>query len=279
MEILTQANAILGQGQMSLAKYLFIVAHEDAPSLRTHDVMDFLAHVLERLDTTSDLHFQTNTTIDTLDYSGDGLNRGSKVVIAAAGAKRRDLSREIPAGLVLAPGFTNPRVCGRGVLAIETPSHNADPSALQRFCDSQKASGPLSGFPLIVLVDDSDFCARSESNFLWSTFTRSNPANDIDGIESFTQNKAWGCRGSIVIDARIKGFHAPPLLQDPILTQRVDRWIKGHPALKRWALVGLSEAVKIPWVSWVVFDHSPIVNSASGERFTSTTKGNEWRVS
>ncbi|MEO6575622.1 MAG: UbiD family decarboxylase, partial [Polyangiaceae bacterium] len=91
MEVLTQANAILGQGQMSLAKYLFIAAHEDNPSLDILDVGAFLQHVLERLDPTCDLHFQTNTTMDTLDYSGTGLNQGSKVVIAGVGEKKREL--------------------------------------------------------------------------------------------------------------------------------------------------------------------------------------------
>ncbi len=75
-EILTSANAILGQGQMSLAKYLLIVAGEDDPGLVVHDVPAFFRHLLERVDWTSDLHFQTRTTIDTLDYSGHGLNQG-----------------------------------------------------------------------------------------------------------------------------------------------------------------------------------------------------------
>ena len=96
-ELLTIANAILGQGQLSLAKYLFISAREDNPELDCHDIPAFFRHVLERVDWRRDLHFQTNTTIDTLDYSGTSLNRGSKVVVAAAGAKKRELPTEIPA--------------------------------------------------------------------------------------------------------------------------------------------------------------------------------------
>ena len=95
-EILTIANAILGQGQLSLAKYLLIVAREDDPALDIHDIPAFLRHLLERVDWTNDLHFQTRTTIDTLDYSGHGLNQGSKVVIAAAGPRRRELPAELP---------------------------------------------------------------------------------------------------------------------------------------------------------------------------------------
>ena len=104
-ELLTLANAILGQGQLSLAKYLFIAAREDAPALDIHDVSTFFRHVLERADWSRDLHFQTRTTVDTLDYSGSGLNEGSKVVIAAAGRKRRELPTEIPGDLNLPRGF------------------------------------------------------------------------------------------------------------------------------------------------------------------------------
>src|SRR5262249_46115918 len=80
-ELLTIANAVLGQGQLSLAKYLLIVAMEDDPGLDIHDIPAFFRHLLERVDWRNDLHFQTRTTIDTLDYSGHGLNAGSKVVI------------------------------------------------------------------------------------------------------------------------------------------------------------------------------------------------------
>jgi 4-hydroxy-3-polyprenylbenzoate decarboxylase len=97
-ELLTIANHILGTNQLSLAKYLLIAAHEDDPALDIDDVPGFFRHVLERIDLTRDLHFQTRTTIDTLDYSGTGLNEGSKVVIAAAGERRRELWSEPPAG-------------------------------------------------------------------------------------------------------------------------------------------------------------------------------------
>src|SRR4029434_8267256 len=104
-DLLTCANAILGQGQLSLAKYLLIVAKEDDPSLDIHDIAAFFRHLLERFDPARDLHFQTRTTIDTLDYSGTGLNEGSKLVIAAAGPVRRRLATEVPAGLHLPEGF------------------------------------------------------------------------------------------------------------------------------------------------------------------------------
>ncbi len=73
-----------------------------------------------------------------------------------------------------------------------------------------------------MLVDDAEFAARTLNNFVWVTFTRSNPAADIAGIGAFTWQKHWGCRGSLVIDARIKPHHAPPLVEDAEVARRVD---------------------------------------------------------
>jgi 4-hydroxy-3-polyprenylbenzoate decarboxylase len=225
-ELLTQANAILGQGQLSLAKYLLIVAGEDDAKLDIHDIPAFLQHLLERVDWSNDLHFQTRTTIDTLDYSGHGLNQGSKLVIAAAGARRRSLPTELSVMSSLPGGFSHPRLILPGILAVQGPSFAAgdaaaDP-AIARFCQSLLPGDPLAEFPLIVIVDDSAFTAESVRNFLWVTFTRSNPAADVHGVGAFTCQKHWGCTGPLVIDARIKPHHAPPLEEDPDVVRRVD---------------------------------------------------------
>jgi 4-hydroxy-3-polyprenylbenzoate decarboxylase len=225
-ELLTIANAILGQGQLSLAKYLWIVANEDDPGLDIHDIAAFFRHVLERVDWSNDLHFQTRTTIDTLDYSGSGLNQGSKVVIAVAGPPRRTLPTERPGGLRLPAGFQEPRLPLPGVLIIQGPPFRADATGedpqVRAFCQSITPEDPINNFPLIVLVDDSDFAACSMRNFLWVTFTRSNPAVDIDGVGAFVHQKHWGCAGPLVIDARLKPHHAPPLVEEPAIERRVD---------------------------------------------------------
>jgi 4-hydroxy-3-polyprenylbenzoate decarboxylase len=226
-ELLTQANAILGQGQLSLAKYLFIAAGDDDPGLDLHDIGRFLQHVLARIDPARDLHFQTRTTIDTLDYSGHGLNQGSKLVVAAVGPPRRPLPAGVPASLALPAGFGEPRLCLPGVLAVKAPRYTSAPDGtspeLARFCGSFRAGDPINAFPLVVLVDDSELVARNLENFLWVTFTRSNPAVDTGGIEATVVHKHWGCRGSLVIDARTKPHHAPPLIEDPAVSARVDR--------------------------------------------------------
>jgi 4-hydroxy-3-polyprenylbenzoate decarboxylase len=218
-ELLTTASAILGQGQLSLAKYLFIVAKEDNPDLDIHDVAAFFRHLLERVRWEADLHFHTRTTIDTLDYSaGMGLNAGSKLVVAAAGPKRRELATQVPRDVKLPEGFRDPRVVMPGLLAIKGTA-----AAINRLTELLEPQAPvLAGFPLIVVVDDADFVARSLDNFLWAVFTRSDPANDVHGVGEFIDRKHWGCRGPLVIDARLKPHMPPPLEPDPAIARRVD---------------------------------------------------------
>lgn len=233
-ELLTVANAILGQGQLSLAKYLFIAAQEDSPNLHTHDIAAFIGHVLERADWRSNLHFQTATTIDTLDYSGSGLNEGSKLVVAAAGPVRRKLATQIPTGLEYPAGFGPTTVCLPGVLAIQGPASKqgrgqCDP-LIEDFCRFYDQRDCFEGLPLIVVCDDSDFTAATLNNFLWVTFTRSNPATDVYGVKAESCGRHWGCNGPLVIDARIKPFHAPGLEDDPEIERRVDAMgAKGGP--------------------------------------------------
>jgi 4-hydroxy-3-polyprenylbenzoate decarboxylase len=224
-EILTIANHVLGKNQLSLAKYLVICAREDDPSLDIHDIPVFLRHVLERVDLERDLHFQTNTTIDTLDYSGTGLNAGSKVVIAAAGPRRRELWNELPDGVRLPRGYQNARLALPGVLAVEAPPFPGYDHVEEeiRALDREVRGEDLGGLPLLVLCDDAGFTSGSLNNLLWVTFTRSNPSHDIHGVGSFVRHKHWGCTGPLVIDARAKPHHAPPLEDDPQVERRVDQ--------------------------------------------------------
>jgi 4-hydroxy-3-polyprenylbenzoate decarboxylase len=222
-EILTQANRIIGSGQTSLAKFLIIAAEGDVPKLTTHDIPDFINHVLERIDWKRDLHFQTQTTIDTLDYSGSGWNAGSKVVMACCGPKLRTLTTELPVGFDLPKGFSNPTFVRPGILAIQGNKF-ADQSAYDdnKLLSKHLEKYDMDGIPLVVLCDDSTFLSAAYNNFLWATFTRANPSHDIHGVKSSIQHKHWGCEGSLIIDARIKPHHAPPLVEDPAVSKRVD---------------------------------------------------------
>jgi len=242
-ELLTQANAILGQGQLSLAKVLCIVDQKDDPTLDVHDIPAFFKHLLERFDPVNDLHFHTRTTIDTLDYSaGEGLNAGSKLVIAAVGPKRRELGTELPS-LNLPDGYSDARVVMPGVLAIragsvsdgsedrrsrfrlgsEVAANEEYHLDLLRLCEALASQlSAVGGFPLVTIVDDAAFAAANLNNWLWATFTRMNPATDLLGAKWFVERKHFGCHGPVVIDARLKPHMAPPLVEDPAVSRRVD---------------------------------------------------------
>lgn len=266
-EILTQASALLGQGQLSLAKFLWIadagVWNDRQLALDDlHAIRPFFEQMLRRADWKRDLHFQTETTIDTLDYSGDRMNAGSKLIVAAAGPPKFELATSLPSkGMSLPDGFENPCVVMPGVLAVRGPrlpkptfdydavKRNqvsgqeaekqgiADAMAgasdeLRRFCSQLPVDHPINQFRLVLIVDDPEFIAQANpasshghagiNNFLWAAFTRANPSADVWGIAPTIDRKHWGCRGALVIDARIKPHHAPILEEDPEVSAKVE---------------------------------------------------------
>ncbi len=225
-EILTIANHILGTGQLSLAKFLFITA-DDTNQLTTHHISEYLQYIFERIDLTRDIHFYTNTTIDTLDYSGTGLNSGSKVVFAAYGEKRRELCKEVPTALKELQGFENAQLVMPGVIALQTRKFESNAIAKEEMKTLNEQltidNGQLSGVAQMIICDDSSFIAATLNNYLWVTYTRSNPSHDIYGIDEFTIHKHWGCNGPMVVDARVKPHHAPPVEKVPAIEKQIDR--------------------------------------------------------
>jgi 4-hydroxy-3-polyprenylbenzoate decarboxylase len=225
-ELLTIANHILGTGQLSLAKFLFITA-DDTNQLHTHNIIAFMQYLLERIDLKRDVHFYTNTTIDTLDYSGTGLNTGSKVVFSAYGEKKRELCNEVPSVLHDINGFENPQIAMPGVITIQANKFTDYASAKTEMdiLDSQLKPNltSLTSTMFIVICDDAAFTADTLNNYLWVAYTRCNPSHDIYGIDSFTTNKHWGCNGPLIIDARIKPHHAPAVEKDPVTEKKIDK--------------------------------------------------------
>lgn len=225
-ELLTIANHVLGTGQLSLAKYLFITA-DDQNKVHTHDIQGFFQFMLKRIQLDRDVHFYTNTTIDTLDYSGTGINMGSKVVFAAYGDIIRELCTEVPLALQELKGVKNLKLVMPGVVAMQTNPYTADASTIAdiKMLDDQLKNklGELRTVPLIVWCDDAEFVSATLNNYLWVTYTRSNPATDIHGIDAFVQHKHWGCNGPLIIDARTKPHHAPALQLDAEVERKIER--------------------------------------------------------
>jgi len=224
-EILTIANHILGTGQLSLAKFLFITA-TDEQKLTTHNIREYLEYVFERINLERDVHFYTNTTIDTLDYSGTALNSGSKVVFAAYGQVLRSLATSIPESLLQLQGFDNAQLVMPGVVSLQAGSFKSYEQAVvqMKVLDEQLSDADLKEVIMIVLADDAGFAAENLRNFLWVTFTRCNPSHDIYGINAFVQHKHWGCKGPLLIDARIKPHHAPPVQTNAAVEKKIERF-------------------------------------------------------
>jgi 4-hydroxy-3-polyprenylbenzoate decarboxylase len=217
-ELLTIANHILGTGQLSLAKFLFITADENPKDtqkkkLSTHHIQAFLSYLLCRIDLTRDVHFYTNTSIDTLDYSGEGLNTGSKVVFAAYGEPIRSLLDSVPECLQI-QGTT--KLIMNGIIAYKMNAfvdYETTAQEMQLLSNQLREHLlVLKQTPLIIVCDDMDFVSATLNNFLWVSFTRTNPSHDIYGVDSFTKNKHWGCNGPLIMDARKKPHHAPELV-------------------------------------------------------------------
>ncbi len=238
-EILTQANRILGTGQLSLAKYLFIAADANI-ELNCLETAAFFRYVFERIDLSRDLHFYTKTTIDTLDYSGNSINEGSKLVVAAFGDKKRELIHEVPAVLYSCDFISDPVVLMHGVIGLKLQTftnYDAAKIEIQKLCAwLSQHKDVLSGLVQIVIYDDFKFSEPTENinDYVWITYTRSNPANDIYGVEEFFENKHWGCNGPMIIDARKKPHHAPELKVDPETEKSIERFFQKGAALETW---------------------------------------------
>jgi 4-hydroxy-3-polyprenylbenzoate decarboxylase len=157
--------------------------------------------------------------MDTLDYSGEGLNAGSKVVIAAYGDVKRNIATTVPTRLLdlnMDASLVMP-----GVIAVNASTYST--SALQNALIGQgEALLEQEGVVFIIRTEDPKWMASDLNNFLWAGFTRTNPSHDIEAIDAFTINKHWGAKGPLVFDATIKPHHAPPVLKDAAVEKRVD---------------------------------------------------------
>jgi 4-hydroxy-3-polyprenylbenzoate decarboxylase len=223
-EILTIANHILGTGQLSLAKFLFIAADENG-QLSTKNIKAYFEFILSRINLSRDIHFHTNTTQDTLDYSGTGLNSGSKVVFAACGKPLRQLCNSVPNYFSGKDQLKNPCLVMPGVVAICGPAFTHQLKAAEDIAAIESCLVDYSAddLPLIIVCDDSQFVSANENNFLWTCFTKSNPSHDIYGVGAFTEFKHWGCKGPLIMDARSKPHHAPAMTMPEEVEKSISR--------------------------------------------------------
>ena len=233
-EAMASAFRILGEGQLSLTKFLLVTD-------RAVDLKDFratLTHLLERTRPEADLYVFANLSMDTLDYTGPRVNEGSKGVWLGLGDAVRELPREFSPGLAGAavPGAAGPATAagspaaagagGRGevpqglrealvfspgCLVLGGPSYADEPGAAARFA----AHPAFAGWPLLVLSDEPRRAAVSPINFLWTTFTRFEPAADIHAAATEVRRNHLAYHPPVLIDARLKPGFPRELHADP----------------------------------------------------------------
>lgn len=220
-ESMSSAFRILGEGQLALTKFLLLT---DSPV----DLRDFkrtLVHILERADFRTDLFLFANLSMDSLDYAGPKINEGSKGVLLGCGEKKRELPREFHGAPP--PKIRNVQVFAPGCLVVDGPSFAEDERAAQ----SVAAHAAFRDWPLIVLADDAARTARSTMNFLWSTFTRFDPAADIHAARTDLVHNHASHTPPIAIDARMKPGYPAELFCDEATSRLVDRrWNEYFPS-------------------------------------------------
>jgi 4-hydroxybenzoate decarboxylase subunit C len=212
-EAFTAALRILGEGHLSLTKCLMVTNEK----INLKDFRNTLITVLERMNPATDIHIFSNISQDTLDYTGPDVNKGSKMIVLGVGDKIRDLKPNF-SGELKNSYFKNPRVFCPGVLVVQGPHYRSKdgvPEALTKETSIQK-------FCFVLLVDDSEETIASDSNFLWTVFTRFEPAADVYGNSKIIRNHI-SYEGAVVFDCRIKDWYPPILVPDKTIVERVEK--------------------------------------------------------
>jgi UbiD family decarboxylase len=203
---------ILGEGQLSLTKFLLLTDGD-------LDVADFPAlwqHILERIQWQQDLFVFANVSQDTLDYTGPSVNKGSKAMMLGLGDKKRDLAREFSGDLPA--GCTRPAVYLPGTLVIQGTSYEKEPDLASRLA----AHPGVAGMEVIVLVDSTEEATCNLQEFLWTMFTRFEPAADIHGASQQVRRFHVGLTAPVVFDCRMKPWYTEVLEVDPQTRKLVD---------------------------------------------------------
>ena len=223
-----------------MTKYLLIAAAEDEEAGRKIDVNDvagFFGHVLERINFSRDLHFETSTSIDTLDYTGSKLNHGSKLTLATAGLKKRKL-RHNPEDLqtLKIPGITAAKIPMPGVIVLQGPAYDSTTrDAFMAQIEEALAHWEFrENYPWISIVDselDSSLDSGNLRDFLWLTFTRSDPAKDVFGYRAQVCEKHWACEAPLMVDARIKPHHQKALTVPEEIRERARQVLEEEKVL------------------------------------------------
>ncbi|MEZ5979153.1 MAG: UbiD family decarboxylase [Planctomycetota bacterium] len=220
-ESMSTAFRVLGEGQLALTKFLLLTDGD----VDLHDFRATLVHVLERAELPGDLHLFGNLSMDSLDYAGPRINEGSKGVLVGLGEKRRSLPERYEGAPP--PEVRAVRAFCPGALCVEVDAHERAPDLAQELA----RHAAFRDWPLLVLTDDADRASRSAANFLWTTFTRFDPARDVVPARVEVVGTQTAYHAPLAIDARMKRWYPEELFCDDATAEKVTkRWGEYFPA-------------------------------------------------
>lgn len=211
-EAFTGALRILGEGQLSLAKVLLITDQDvDLKNFR-----ETFITVLGRMNPITDLHIFANISQDTLDYTGPAVNQGSKAIFLGSGKKKNDLKTQFK-GKLSNSSFKNPKIPYPGTLVVSGPKYKLKDGVPAKLLKEKS----IQDFLFVFLVDDSEDTIRSDHDFIWSVFTRFEPAGDIYANTKLIRNHP-AFYPPIVVDCRMKTWYPPLTEADSKTIRKVD---------------------------------------------------------
>lgn len=211
-EAFTGALRILGEGQLSLTKVLLITDQDvDLKNFR-----ETFITVLGRMNPITDLHIFANISQDTLDYTGPAVNQGSKAIFLGSGKKKNDLKTQFK-GKLSNSSFKNPKIPYPGTLVVSGPKYKLKDGVPAKLLKEKS----IQDFLFVFLVDDSEDTIRSDHDFIWSVFTRFEPAGDIYANTKLIRNHP-AFYPPIVVDCRMKTWYPPLTEADSKTIRKVD---------------------------------------------------------
>jgi UbiD family decarboxylase len=214
-EAFTAALKILGEGQLSLTKFLLITDQ----NCNIRDFKELFIKVLERADFRKDLYVLSNISQDTLDYTGPQVNKGSKAILMGIGEKTRELKTEWR-GSFVNQAFSRTELFCPGVLCVQGEAYQLNPELARELA----IEPAIRDFAMVFLLDDPVAACRSSSDFIWHVFTRFEPAADMVGNQ-FIKRMHIGFEGPVVVDCRMKPWYPEVLIDNPAVESAVlSKW-------------------------------------------------------
>jgi hypothetical protein len=131
--------------------------------------------------------------------------------------KKRELPTEFSESLPRS--CTKPSVFLPGTLVVQGCPYSENITLAKELAEHDD----LHLWPVILLVDNSEEATSSMQEFLWTFFTRFEPAADIHAKSASVHRFHVGLHPPVVFDCRMKPWYTDVLEVDPATKEKVDK--------------------------------------------------------